>query len=297
MWESQGLIFTPDRNLWWQQSHAALPTVLALGGPRYRVYFTSRDERGRSHVGWFDLDVDRLDVLDRSPEPVLVPGPRGHFDGDGVWASSVLAVGDEVWLYTIGWNAGPPPLYYPSIGLAISTDGGATFTKHGRAPLLARSEHDPWMVSGPHVLRESAGWRMWYLSGQGWEGKRSRYDVKLATSHDGLVWDRDGHVCLGARDPEERNIARACVLRDGDRYRAWYSSDRGQGYRIGHAVSADGRTWELDSAVSGLEPSGDGWDAGAVAYPFVVRREQRLVMLYNGDGFGRDGIGVAVAHC
>jgi hypothetical protein len=31
-----------------------------------------------------------------------------------------------------------------------------------------------------------------------------------------------------------------------------------------------------------------------VAYPAVVRHGDRLVMLYNGDAFGRDGIGAAV---
>jgi hypothetical protein len=283
MWEPQGLVFAPDRELWWQRSHAALPAVLALGGPLHRVYFTSRDAHQRSHVGWFDLDLDSLEVRDRCTEPVLAPGPRGHFDGDGVWGSSVVRVGDEVWLYTIGWNAGLAPLYYPSIGLAVSTDGGATFARRGRSPLLARSEHDPWMVSGPHVLREPGGWRMWYLSGQGWDGDRSLYDVKLAVSDDGLAWRRDGHVCFAHRDATERNIARACVLPG---YRAWYSFDRGAGYRLGYAESADGVRWERHDREAGLD--------GTVAYPFVVDRGDRLVLLYNGDGFGRDGVHAAV---
>jgi hypothetical protein len=289
-WEKLGLVFAPDRRRWWQCSHAALPTVLALAGARHRVFFTSRDERRRSHVGWFDLDLDSLAVVAECAEPVLAPGPRGHYDGDGVWASAAVADGGRVWLYTIGWNAGEPPLYYPSIGLAVSRDGGVTFARHGRAPVLARSEHDPWMVSGPFVLKEGARWRMWYLSGQGWEGDRSLYDVRYAESGDGVQWRRDGLVCLGG----ERNVARACVLRDGGRYRAWFSFDRGAGYRIGYAESADGLAWDRLDGDMGLEPSGDGWEAGAVAYPYVVRWRDRLVMLYNGDGFGRDGIGVAV---
>jgi hypothetical protein len=288
-WERLGLIFTPDRRRWWQRSHAALPTVLPLGGALHRVYFTSRDEHARSHTGWFDLDLDTLAVTAACEEPVLAPGPPGHFDGDGVWAASAVADGDRVHLYTIGWNAGRPPLYYPSIGLAVSTDGGRTFVRHGRVPVLARSEHDPWMVSGPHVVKEGPRWRMWYLSGQGWEGERSSYHVKYAESDDGIAWRRDGRVCLAG----EGNVARACVLRDGDRYRAWFSADAGDGYRIAYAESPDGLVWER-AAGWALEPSGDGWESAAVAYPFVIRHGDRLVMLYNGDGFGRDGIGVAV---
>ena len=78
---------------------------------------------------------------------------------------------------------------------------------------------------------------MWYLSGQGWEGERSAYDVKYAESEDGVHWRRDGRVALSG----ERNIARACVLPG---YEAWFSADAGDGYRIRSARSGDGLTWE-----------------------------------------------------
>jgi hypothetical protein len=291
-WERLGLVFRPDGG-WWQRSHAALPAVLPLGGARHRVYFTSRDEHRRSHIGWFDLDVESLEVLEACEEPVLAPGPRGHFDGDGVWGGAVTRAGDRVHLYTVGWNSGVPPLWYASIGLAVSRDGGRTFAKHGRAPVLARSDHDPWLVTAPHVLYVDGRWRMWYVSGQGWQGDHSVYDVKYAESGDGITWRRDGHVCFANRTPEELNIGRACIVRDGDRYRAWYAYDRGEGYRIGYGESADGLCWDRPDGHWGLEPTGRDWEAGAVTYPAVVRHDDRLLMLYNGDAFGRDGIGLA----
>jgi predicted GH43/DUF377 family glycosyl hydrolase len=288
-WERLGLIFTPDRRRWWQRSHAYFPAVLALGGARHRVYYASRDEHSRAHVGWFDLDLERPAVVDACEEPVLAPGPRGHFDGDGVLASSVVRDGDRVRLYTVGWTVGaPPPVFYTSIGLALSADGGRTLARYGRAPVMERSEHDPWMVSGPHVLAEDGRWRMWYMSGTGWDGPRSAYDIKYAESADGITWRRDGHVCLGGA----RNVARACVLRDGGGYRAWYSADAGAGYRILYAESADGLAWERHDGW-GLEPAGRGWESEAVSYPAVVRYGDRLFMLYNGNRFGRDGLGLA----
>jgi hypothetical protein len=143
------------------------------------------------------------------------------------------------------------------------------------------------------VLKEGARWRMWYMSGQAWEGDRSLYHVKYAESEDGIAWRRDGLVCLGNR-PGERKVTRPCVLADGGGYRAWYCSDRGEGYRIGYAESPDGLEWERPDGAWGLGPAGDGWESGAVAYPCVVRRGDRLVMLYNGNDYGRDGLGVAV---
>lgn len=301
-WTKLGLIFEPDPGVWWQRSHAALPSVLPLGGSRHRVYFTSRDEQQRSHVGWFDLDLGGAAprVLERSPEPVLAPGPPGSFDADGVWAASAVAAGSQVRLYTIGWNVGaPPPMFRTAIGLAVSTDGGHTFAKHGAGPILDRSGHDPCLVSAPFTLCEAGRWRMWYLSGVRWDEQdgrlRSVYHVKYAESDDGIAWRRDGHVALPQREPDERNVARACVVPDAGGYRAWYSSDAGAGYRIGYAESPDGLSWERRDDEAGLEPGPEPWDAGAVAYPFVLRDGASWWMLYNGDGFGRDGIGLAVS--
>ena len=294
-WRRHGLLFGPDRARWWQRTHAALPTALALPDGLHRVYFAARDAQQRSHVGWFDADLAAGRVVGACEEPVLAPGPLGHFDDAGVYAASAVRDGDRVHLYTIGWNVGaPPPMFRAAIGRATSTDGGRTFAKDGRAPLLDRSEHDPWMVSAPYVLREGGRWRMWYLSGQGWDREggvlRSRYDVKHAESVDGVSWVRDGRTCLGG----ERNVSRAWVLQGPGGYRAWFSADDGAGYRIAAATSVDGLDWLRDDPGDGLEPSGAGWDAAEMAYPCVVPLAAGgLALLYNGGGFGRDGIGLA----
>jgi hypothetical protein len=298
-WQKLGLVFRPDPALPWQRSHAQMPTPLPLGGPRYRIYFAARDDRSRSHVGWFELDLDGPRVVDRGEAPLLEPGGVGRHDGDGVIPASVVEDGDRLLLYTVGWNVGtPPPLFYASTGLAISEDGGRSFTRTGPGPLLDRSDHDPCLACTPHVLREGDRWRMWYVSGLAWDeidgALKSLYHVKYAESGDGLAWRRDGVVALDNRLPQERNVTRAFVVRDGDRYRVWYSSDRGAGYRIGYAESGDGIAWERrDEDLAGLEPTPGDWDSDALAYPAVLRHDGRWFLLYNGNGFGRDGIGLA----
>lgn len=300
-WEKRGLIFRPDTSLQWQCSHAALPTMLHLSDGLYRVYFASRDSDQRSHVGFFEFDLDDpTRILRRSEKPVLAPGPLGHFDDHGVYAASVVRHGELVYLYTIGWNPGVrPPLFYASIGLAVSEDGGITFKKHGRSPIMARSEHDPCLVTSPVVLEEAGLWRMWYVSGYRWDeidGRpASNYHIKYADSADGIHWRRDGVVCIDHANKEERNIARCCVLKQGDGYLAWYSFSDGSGYRIGFAKSPDAIAWSRRDADAGIGLSESGWDSEAIAYPCVVRHGERLYMLYNGNGFGKDGIGLAVA--
>ena len=300
-WVKHGLIFRPDTKRGWMSSHAAVPTPLHLDGSVYRVYFSSRDATNRSHVGFFDVDLERPDrILRTAGEPVLTPGPIGCFDADGIYAECALRVGGQVRLYTVGVNSSQPrPLFYASIGLAVSLDGGATFAKQSAAPILSRSEHDPCLVTAPYVIHEGGRWRMWYVAGEAWtqesHGLQSHYHVKYAESDDGIAWRREGRVCVAPVGPHETNVARLWVLRDGDGYAGWYSVSGSGGYRIGYATSPDGLTWTRLDYLAGLPLSDSGWDAEAQAYPAVVRHGDRWFMFYNGNAFGRDGVGLAIA--
>lgn len=302
-WKKLGLVFRPDPTRHWMRSHAQLPTPVVLGDGRCRVFFASRDARQRSHVGWFDVHLDDpTAVLDVSEEPVLSPGKPGFFDADGIYvASAVRLAGGALRFYTIGWNAGtPPPMFYASIGVAESHDAGKSSRKIGQAPVMARSEHDPCLVTSPVVLPGRHGYRMWYVSGYEWveSGARleSRYHVKYAESDDGVLWRREGRICLDCERPQETNISRFWVVPWRGEYHAWYGYDRGAGYRIGYARSQDGLAWDRRDNEAGIGPSASGWDCEALSYPAVVQHGRRWFMFYNGNQFGSDGVGLAVAE-
>ena len=300
VWRKHGLIFRPDRSQRWMRTHAAVPTPMHVSGGIYRVYFSGRDEHNRSHVGFFDIDLDAPDYTVTAPRLVLEPGPLGHFDADGVYAECAVRVGREVRLYTVGVTTShTKPLFYASIGLATSKDEGTSFDKWSGGPIMARSGHDPCLVTAPFVMQDGDRWRMWYVSGTAWteesHGLQSHYHVKYAESADGVSWRRDGRVCIDYSGPEETNIARLWVVREGDRYFGWYSASGPGGYRIGYAESADGLAWTRLDASAGITLSPSGWDSEAQAYPAVVHHGDRWFMFYNGNSFGRDGIGLAVS--
>ena len=131
-WKKLGLIYQPNKNLPWQNSHAALPTACLIADDLYRIYFTSRDGNNKTHIGYFDLKIGVPGVIiNYSDTPVLSPGRLGMFDDHGVQATSVVKFGSKIYLYYLGWNIGyPQPLFYTSIGLAVSNDGGNTFQKY-----------------------------------------------------------------------------------------------------------------------------------------------------------------------
>ena len=199
-------------------------------------------------------------------------------------------------MYYLGWNLGVTVPWRNSIGLAISRDGGKTFVKHSRAPLLDRNEQDPFSISYPWVMQESpADWKMWYGSNLRWGREQTdmAHLLKYADSSDGLSWRREGRIAIPFKSPDEYAMSKPCVIRDADRYRMWYSY-RGKAYRIGYAESSDGITWERMDNEVGITASESGWDSETVEYPDVFDSGGTRFMLYNGNRYGQTGFGLAV---
>lgn len=295
-WKKKGLIFAADGRHDWLHSHAALP-VWDRAGDRHRIYFSSRDERGRAQVGFFETDANFERVTRVSRRPVINLGPLGAFDDSGVTTSWIVNHNDKKYHYYSGWSLGVSVPFYFFIGLAISEDGGETYERVSPAPILERTDVDPYLTASPCVLVEDGRWRMWYVSGTEWEMKddrpRHRYHIKYAESRDGINWQRDGLVCIDYQSDEEYAISRPCVVKDGSLYRMWFAA-RGSSYRIGYAESVDGLTWTRNDRESGIDVSATGWDSEMVAYPYVFRHDGHLYMLYNGNDYGKTGIGLAM---
>jgi hypothetical protein len=298
IWEKKGLIFTPPGGAPFVASHAALPVVDLRGGED-RVYWSGRDAQGRARIAFFDTDLsDPRRGIKVGHRPALDLGPLGAFDDSGVTSSCLVSQGDRKYLYYTGWSLGVSVPFYLFIGLAISADGGETFARVSAAPILPRSAADPYLTASPWVIVEDGRWRMWYVSGTGWKpgaGKaRHMYHIQYAESDDGVSWRADGRVAITYGASGEHSFARPCVVRGEDGYRMWYSV-RGDRYRIGYAESLDGLSWERLDHEAGIEASPSGWDSEMICYPCVFTRSRRRIMLYNGNDYGRTGIGLAVA--
>ena len=294
-WEKRGLLLAAPPPVSWGVSHAALP-VPRPTGDEAEIYFSSRDADGRSRIGRARLPEDLQGEPSFEGEPLLAPGELGAFDDAGVTTGCVVEDGGDLHLYYSGWTRGQTVPFYFYVGCARSTDGGRSFERVSPAPLLERNEVDPYLTASPWILVEDGRWRMWYVSGTGWENRdgrpRHRYHIKYAESDDGLAWRREGVICIDYRSEDEYAIARPTVVRDGDRYRMWYCT-RGTAYRLGYAESADGLLWERRDEEAGLDPSLSGWDSEMVCYPAVYEADGRRYLLYNGNGYGATGTGYA----
>jgi len=301
VWEKVGRVFCPSGERDWARSHAAVPCPLQLGEHRWRVFFGSRNANNEASIGYVEIDPRRPDnLLAESERPVLTKGALGAFDDSGVLPSCVLRHGGRTYLYYVGWNLGVTVPFRNFAGLAIGAEDGSKFERASIAPVIDRSDVDPFFCTNPGVIVEGKDWRCWYLSCVRWEAvgteKKHYYNLRYATSSDGVHWSRDGRVAIDFMYPDEFAISCPHVERLKDGYGMWYSyrsGPRGKTYRIGYADSADGITWTRHDEAVGLDVSASGWDSEMISYGKIFASGGEIYMTYNGNSFGRTGFGLA----
>jgi hypothetical protein len=295
-WRKLGLVFTVDGNHSWMVSHASNPVAEHLHDDVFRIYFSCRDETSRAHIAYADVEIKPpFRVQKAAEDPLLAPGEIGTFDDSGVSLSCLMRIDGKTYLYYLGWNLGVTVPWRNAIGLAIYNPASRNFERYSRAPLLDRHDVDPYSISYPFVLEDEGIYRMWYGSNLGWgkEQKDMAHIIKYAESDDAIHWKRQGLIALNFKDESEYALSRPCTLKEDGIYKMWYSY-RGKSYRIGYAESADGISWIRKDQDAGIDVSESGWDSEMIEYPYVFDHKGARYMLYNGNGYGKTGIGLAL---
>jgi len=294
-WTKLGLVIKPDPKVWWMKTHAMIPCPEDIGGGLIKVYFSGRNDQNQSHIGWAVIDLsDPTKIQEISSEPILKPGALGCFDDNGVTPSCIIQKDEETLLYYIGWNPGSTVRMHLFGGLAVSHDSGKTFQRWSEAPIIERSIVDPYLNTAPWVIQSSDEWYMYYVSCIGWRHKDlPRYNIKMATSEDGLTWQRDGHICIDFKDDTENALARPYVINKNGTWKMWFAH-KGETYRLGYAESNDGINWDRMDENVGIGISNSGFDSEMIEYAAVVEHQGQKFMFYNGDNYGFGGIGLAV---
>jgi hypothetical protein len=303
-WERRGVLLSAPPQHPWSISHVALGVIETSAQNTLTLYYSPRDAQGRAHIARAQLEAGpggSLRVAAHDPDPVLSPGELGAFDDAGVTISCIVEgeEGQGTLLYYTGWALGVSVPFYFYAGLALRRPGEQRFERVSLAPILERNSVDPYLTASPWVLREADGlWRMWYVSCVRWEmagdTPRHYYHVRHAQSDDGVQWRREGQVAIDFNDAGEYAMGRPCVERVQDGYRMWLCV-RGESYRLAYAFSSDGLHWERDDErVRLVGPAGE-WESEMQAYPAVFAHAGRRYLLYNGNGYGRSGVGYAVS--
>lgn len=310
-WKKIGHVFDPrtvtDRP--WLKEFAQAPATL-LFDDFVRVYFSCRppaDAAGQyvSYSAFVDLDRKDLSrVLRVAEQPILPLGDFGTFDEFGTYPVSVIRHGDLIRGYYAGWTRCESVPFNVAIGCAESSDGGRTFQKVGRGPVISYSLDEPFVMSGPKIRRFGDIWYLFYIAGRRWKMVSGRaepvYRIRMATSPDGLTWTKVGCDLIQWRVEEDEAQASPDVFYAEGRYHMFFcyrfsENYRGheKGYRIGYASSDDLIHWQRDDARAGIDVSETGWDSEMISYPHIFDVDGKTYLAYLGNQVGRAGFGLA----
>ena len=159
----------------------------------------------------------------------------GEFDEFGTYPASVIRDGERVIVYYGGWTRCESVPFNVAIGMATSEDGGVSFKKHGRGPVLSYTPDEPFVLSGPKIRRFDGLWHLWYIAGRKWLVADGRpepvYKIRMATSPDGLAWKKESRDLIASRiEQDEAQASPDVILRNG-KYHMFFCYRYSSGFR------------------------------------------------------------------
>lgn len=300
-------VFKPKGDLWWSKHYAQVPTPLELD-KSIRIFYTTRPESVNgnfvSHTSFIDVDAHHPEkILAIHNEPILNLGKRGTFDEFGIMPGSLIRVKNDLFLYYTGWSRELNVPYTTSIGLAISKDNGSTFSKISEGPILSKNSTDPFLINGPYVQFFENKYHMWYSSCYKWVEDKERldpiYKIKHAISDDGINWLPDNFFCISEKIENEAQNAPTIQFINGSYYmffcyrKSINFRNSTNGYRLSYAVSKDLINWDRYEDENFIPSKKSDWDHEMQAYPRLINSDNRFLLFYNGNYFGKDGFGYA----
>ncbi|QCG48638.1 glycoside hydrolase family protein [Aeromonas schubertii] len=300
-WKKLGIVYKPDGAFPWASSHAMIPTPLRLNNDIIRVYVTFCDKDGIGRPGFVDvLATDPKTVINVSTKPLLELGEPGSFDDHGILTCSVVNMGsNRVFMYYVGFELSTTIRYRLLTGLAISEDGGSSFTRNSSTPILERSDTERLFRGGPYCIPGKPN-KLWYVAGSKWTDINNKsmpvYNIRYLESPDGINWPSKGEVIIDITKDDEHGFGRPAVIKKKTGgYRMFYSIRRRSlnAYRLGYAESDDGISWTRMDEKLNLDTTLGEFDSDAIMYAAPIEINNRLYVFYNGNDFGREGFALA----
>lgn len=268
MWVNKGAIFDPSKHdLWWARTHGMLPVAEYLEGDLYRIYFSGRDEKNQSHIGYLDMDIETRDTV-VNPEPVISPGMG--FMRDGV--SPTWYVPERNALYIMGWRQNKKWGPEERSGI-LHLDTG-------------KIERPPAVKPGFNVavvtclVSRSGIYEAYYDGADRFVSPQERYYSVKRRLYLGAVYLNEPETVF----PPEGNESRtSCFRALGDRGFFCTAEGDSRDYRIFEAQRV-GEKWER---LGPIETDGE-W----CSYPFPVEHGGKTYLLASSREYGRLGFGM-----
>jgi predicted GH43/DUF377 family glycosyl hydrolase len=227
-----------------------------------------------------------------SDAPALSLGEKGKFDDQHIFAPHVIRQDGEFWMYYCGSQRCVDTGTYKGVakdpahpeksdqrlfklGLAKSKDG-VKFTRHSSEPVFSFGDDIHSVVTAAilknpdgSVHREQGKLRMYFAAVDFPRGTYA-HDLYQTTSADGIHWAKPTMVMENAYAP--------CVIKEGRKYRMWYTWIDKHPWHTTYAESTDGTHWEKTGKLCIVMDQ--PWEVKDQVYPMVIKTGRVYLMIY-----------------
>ena len=273
-------------------SHAANPVVIRIDETTYRIFFNSRDSNQRSSVYSFDFDMKNQSLIpDTLRDQFLLGNTDGYFK-DGVSLGSHFELDGVYWIGFMGWTNPPYKHWYGKIG-RFKLDSNYDFEYMEEKPWFDLSTHDPISLSYPAVYFNKNVMHVWYGSTLSWDGGNGEmvHVLKEKVSED-FVHFEDSNRFVEWEMGKSQAFSRPSIVLVNDKFLMAYSV-RGNltKYQIGFGIVEENSA--VVAHLTTFSPSSSTWETEMVEYPYLISHNDEIYMFYNGNAYGKSGIGLA----
>ncbi len=233
----------------------------------------------------------QTNLIDYANNPILTRS-GDSMDRYGVYESSLLKDEDGYHMWYTGYHGNDIAYIFYA-----HSDDGLAWERPVNTPVIYPGGDDSWddqaITAGP-VIKANGMYLMYY------SGRISRlglWHVGLATSQDGLVWEKyNNPVLLGEEGDWDYRVSASAVEKVGDQYFMYYTgiSENGD-YNIGLAMSDDGLSWTKHSGNPVLSAT-LSWEGSGVYWPAVYKNGDKYKMIYMNKFGPVSGFGEAVSN-
>lgn len=181
----------------------------------------------------------------------------------------------KMW-YLCTYNAGFANIWY-----AESNDG-ISWTNKTNLPVLdtgAVGQWDGYALASGDIMKDDTVYKMYY---NGYVSQSGPRQVGLATSSDGIHWQKYSEPVLNSNSQADYWIGAGSVLKVNGEYLMYYSSAPLTNYgesTINVATSSDGVIWTKYAGNPALSSS-SSWEGTGITYPSVIYDNGQFVMVY-----------------
>lgn len=295
-WEKLGRVLEANNTNPYLLSHLANPLAIHLSGDHYRIFYNGRNAQNKSSIGFIDLNILTQQVIVYPKEPVITFGNTSSFYSHGLSLGCSYEVGGKQYILCMGWHYPNEKHWQGNIGRLCLTNGQWLKVDPAK-PFLSIDQVDEISLSYPCIVFHEGIYKMWYGSTLAWNAGNNEmlHVIKYATSLDGTNWEKHG-IAIPYEIGVAQAFSRPTVIIHKEVYHMWFSYRGGANtqYRIGYALSDNGQHWQRKEAQAGITVSAQGWDSEMLCYPHVFKHAGNFYMLYNGNSYGKTGMGLAV---